>query len=121
MQSDDYGFRPKSLRIPKRRQFRLLRVLGVTAAVLIPMLLYATQPLFGLGAAPGSIATAPVPAQNLATHVRKLVEIGGRDYLHPENLDAAAAYIRTELARSGARMSAQVYSTGGRTYRNVIA
>jgi hypothetical protein len=44
-----------------------------------------------------------------------------RDYLHPANLDRAAAYIGAEMERAGGRVSEQPFDAGGRTYRNVIA
>jgi len=121
MQIDHSGFRPKSLRAPRRWRFRALRGLGVVVAIPVAILLYATQPLFGLGPKPGSADTSPIDPQRLSAHVRELVATGNRDPRHPEILDAAAAYIRTELSRSGARMSEQAYTWNGRTYRNVIA
>jgi hypothetical protein len=39
----------------------------------------------------------------------------------PENLDRAAAYIKTRFLEAGARVSEQSFSARGRTYRNVIA
>jgi Zn-dependent M28 family amino/carboxypeptidase len=44
-----------------------------------------------------------------------------RDASHPANLDAAAAWLRGELERAGARVSEQSWQTDGETYRNVIA
>lgn len=48
-------------------------------------------------------------------------EFTPRDYLHPANLDRAAAYIGAELARAGGRVAEQPFDAGGRTYRNVVA
>jgi Zn-dependent M28 family amino/carboxypeptidase len=44
-----------------------------------------------------------------------------RDASNHNNLDLAAAYVREEFERSGARTTDQPYQVGGRTYRNVIA
>jgi hypothetical protein len=44
-----------------------------------------------------------------------------RDWQHPENLDRAAAYIRTELEQTSARAPEQPFEMDGKTYRNVIA
>ncbi len=68
-------------------------------------------------------ATGPaVSPQRLQAHVRALAEtFTPRDYLHPANLNRAAAYIGGELARAGGRVGEQPFDAGGRTYRNVIA
>lgn len=44
-----------------------------------------------------------------------------RDASHTDNLDAAAAWLRGELERTGAAVSEQTFEADGRTYRNVIA
>ena len=44
-----------------------------------------------------------------------------RDYLHKDNLDAAAAWISSELASTGAAVHDQTYTVSGTTYRNVVA
>ncbi len=43
-----------------------------------------------------------------------------RDADHANNLDAAAAWIRGELALAGATVTEQVWETDGETYRNVV-
>jgi Zn-dependent M28 family amino/carboxypeptidase len=63
-----------------------------------------------------------VSPARLEAHVRALAErFRPRDYLHPRNLDGAAAYVREEFERAGGRVSEQPYAAEGRTYRNVIA
>ncbi|HLM67945.1 MAG TPA: M28 family peptidase, partial [Longimicrobium sp.] len=44
-----------------------------------------------------------------------------RDYLHPANLDRAAAYVGAELERTGGAVSEQPFRVQENTYRNVIA
>lgn len=64
----------------------------------------------------------PVSPARLEAHVRALAEdFSPRDYLHPANLDRAAAYVGAELERAGGRVSEQPFDAGGRTYRNVVA
>jgi len=78
------------------------------------------QPTFT--AAPAAAAPDTALAQALRRHVDKLaVEFSPRDEANVANLDAAAAYIEAQLRQTGARVSLQPYSVGGRSYRNVIA
>jgi Zn-dependent M28 family amino/carboxypeptidase len=64
----------------------------------------------------------PVEPARLAAHVRMLAEtFVPRNESHPENLDRAAAYIRSHFAEAGGRVEDQPFEIGGRTYRNVIA
>ena len=44
-----------------------------------------------------------------------------RNYVHTENLDCAAAYIRNQLEQAQGELSYQSYEMKGKTYRNVIA
>ncbi len=92
------------------------------AALLPPVALWAlvTQPVL---ARPARKDTAvDVSPARLEAHVRALAErFRPRDYLHPQNLDGAAAYVRAEFERAGGRVSEQPYAAEGRTYRNVIA
>lgn len=100
-----------------------LRRLGIIVFVLLGGLWLAgwvilTQPVWGAGLR----SAARVDPAALEGHVRMLAEnFHPRDYRHPENLDRAAAYIREQFARSGARVREQVYEVNGRRYRNVIA
>src|SRR5438876_4259 len=65
---------------------------------------------------------ASVDPKRLETHTRKLAEeFVPRDWVHTDNLDRAAAYIRTEFAKTGSEVQDQIYEMEGRTYRNVIA
>jgi Zn-dependent M28 family amino/carboxypeptidase len=68
---------------------------------------------------------AEVPAVDpgrLERHVRRLCgEFFPRDALHPKILERAAADIRSELERTGARVRDQPFSVEGQTYRNVVA
>jgi Zn-dependent M28 family amino/carboxypeptidase len=79
-----------------------------------------TQPLPSIARAQRT--TLAVSPARLEAHVRALSqEFVPRDYTHPENLDRAAGYIRTQLTRAGGATSDQPYNARGRTYRNVIA
>ncbi|WNG33482.1 M28 family peptidase [Archangium violaceum] len=63
-----------------------------------------------------------VDPERLKAHVQALSEtFHPRDNEHPENLERAASYIADALARAGGRVSSEPYTTGGRSYRNVIA
>jgi Zn-dependent M28 family amino/carboxypeptidase len=78
-----------------------------------------TQPL--LPVTPGRGAPAVEPAR-LEAHVRMLSgTLSPRDAAHPEGMERAAAYVRSEFARAGAAVSEQPFDVGGKTYRNVIA
>src|SRR5256712_12046917 len=90
-------------------------VILTAAAVLI-----VTQPW--VSANSGSEQPPPVDSKRLETDTRKLAEdFVPRDWVHTENLDRAAAYIRAEFEKTGAAVQDQVYDMEGRTYRNVIA
>lgn len=63
-----------------------------------------------------------VDPERLKTHVRTLSEtFHPRDHQHPANLERTAGYIADALSRAGGRVSSEPYSTGGASYRNVIA
>jgi hypothetical protein len=63
-----------------------------------------------------------VDPTRLEFHVRKLSEeFFPRDETHPENLDRAAAYIRSEFEQVSEAVSYQSYEAQSRTYHNVIA
>ncbi|HSP79430.1 MAG TPA: M28 family peptidase [Myxococcaceae bacterium] len=75
---------------------------------------------------PSRPATGCVPRRvdpkRLEAHVRTLSEtFHPRDYLHPENLERTASFLAEEFARAGGRVRSEPYSTGGASYRNVIA
>jgi Zn-dependent M28 family amino/carboxypeptidase len=67
-------------------------------------------------------AIPPVDQRRLEGHVRKLCEeFFPRDAFHPENLDRAAAYVRSQFEETGARVADQPFVVEGHTYRNVVA
>lgn len=67
-------------------------------------------------------APVEVSPARLEAHVRMLSErFAPRDFLHPEHLDGAAAYIREEFGRATCRTDEQPFEVRGATYRNVIA
>lgn len=69
----------------------------------------------------GQAAHLADPAR-LERDVRALSEtFAPRDWLHPENLDRAAEYLKTEFQSTGARVREQTYTVKDKTYRNVIA
>jgi len=75
---------------------------------------------------PEPVAMACTPGQvdpeRLKEHVRTLSEtFQPRDHQHPDNLERTAVYVAGALTRAGGRVSSEPYSTGGASYRNVIA
>jgi Zn-dependent M28 family amino/carboxypeptidase len=67
-------------------------------------------------------AVSQVDPRRLERHVRKLCEeFFPRDAFHPENLDQAAAWIRSQLEESGAPVAIQPFLVEGRSYGNVVA
>jgi len=97
----------------------MLLSLLVLVMLLIAAWAWVTQPLLPIARVDRTVA--PEPAR-LEGHVRMLAEtFFPRDERHPEMLDRAAAYIREEFERAGARATDQAYDLDGKTYRNVIA
>ncbi len=101
----------------------LLRILGATLAALALLLCLAaaaiTQPTFGVLHARGGLTADP---DRLRRHVEFLaLQASPRDSDHPENLDKAAAYVRSGFEQTHARVRDQTFQVHGRTYRNVIA
>jgi len=95
-------------------------IAGVLTFLVLGVWWSLTQPLV-FAATPRSEVARVDPAR-LEAHVRKLaVELHPRDFIHRENLDAAAAWITTEFEAAGARVSEQVFAVDEGTYRNVIA
>ncbi len=72
----------------------------------------------------GSIPYDPGPradAAALRAHVEFLAGLAPpRSFRHPESLARAAAYIRAELEKTGARVVEQPYEADGRSFVNVI-
>lgn len=99
----------------------LLGIVAVLVAGIAVVVVLLKQPTFGkVVAAPPE---AKADASTLETHVRMLSEdFAPRDYTHPDNLDAAAAYIAEQLRAAGAvDVVEQPYEVEGTTYKNVIA
>lgn len=88
--------------------------LGVLGGALLT---YTTQPGVGRHAGPTAVGD---PAR-LEAHVRALVACGPREMIHPEALDAAAAYIEGQFQAAGGRLSRQAYEVRGRKVANLIA
>lgn len=72
---------------------------------------------------PSSRAEAPqVSPARLEAHVRALSErFVPRSFVHPENLDRAAAYVAGELDAAGGEVYFQDFPAGSATYSNVVA
>jgi peptidase M28-like protein len=103
---------------PYRRKM-ILYIFAAAALLIVALCLYLTQPLIRIATLPSIVSVDPA---RLETHVRALSEsFVPRDDAHPENLDRCAAYIRQEFESAHARVSEQPFSTGIKTYRNVIA
>ena len=101
----------------------VLKLLLLSAVVLLLLILLVTawvlQPTFRRSQRWLSVRGDPV---RLRQHVAALTSIpGGRSHLNGDGLAIAAAYIRTNFAESGARVTEQVYNVGTATYTNVIA
>lgn len=97
----------------------MLWVAGVVALVLVAGWWSLTQPL--VFAATPRAPIADVDPTKLEANVRKLaVELHPRDFIHRENLDAAAAWIKSEFEVAGARVSEQEFKAEEGTYRNVL-
>lgn len=71
---------------------------------------------------PSSREAAPVASvERLESLTRTLTaRFTPRDFNSPENLDAAAIWIREHLEQAGARVSEQPFELDGITYRNII-
>ncbi len=97
----------------------MLLLVLILLLLLIGVWFWVTQPLLSR-ATPNAGRT--VELSRLEAHVRKLsLELGPRDVSHTENLDQAAAYIKSELSQTKAFIGEQVYRVQGKSFRNVIA
>jgi Zn-dependent M28 family amino/carboxypeptidase len=71
---------------------------------------------------PQHLGAARADPARLERAVRQLTSsYRPRDADHPENLEAAAAWIEEQLRASGARVDSQTYSARGAVVRNVVA
>ncbi len=98
----------------------LLNILYISifVAVLVILWYVATQPISGTIE---KLASPAVDPMKLKRHVLALSEtFYPRDYAHPENLDAAADYIRTEFERTTGNVEEQAYQVDGTNYRNIL-
>lgn len=101
---------------------RVLRVLVVTMAILVFVLVYVTQPLLWSPRIVKVGAADQADPERLARHVKMLSEtLIPRDAAHPHKLDEVAAYIHGQFAQSTTRVIDQPYAVHRSTYRNVIA
>lgn len=100
---------------PRRVLLSSLLLLGV---ILLATFAFIVQPLNPMD----SSCAPPVDTARLQQHVSALSrEFHPRNFAHAHNLDAAAAYIRSEFQQTGARVSEQVLTAPAGSFRNVIA
>jgi Zn-dependent M28 family amino/carboxypeptidase len=98
----------------------LLIVLSFLLAALALAGVFLTQPVLFSGKT--NLAIPRVDRERLRSHVVTLAtEFLPRSAGHADNLDAAAAYIRKELEKTGGRVSEQLLTFERKTYRNVVA
>jgi hypothetical protein len=106
---------------PRSKRAAWLRRWVITVLLtLLPVswLVMTTQPVFR--SFPRTLAQ--VDAERLRAHVGTLSEdFFPRNYRHTDNLNGTASYVSNHFARAGGRVSEQVYTAGGRRYRNVLA
>jgi Zn-dependent M28 family amino/carboxypeptidase len=96
----------------------LSTLLALLAAGLLLAYWLLTQPLVS----PRASRSPPVDTQRLEAHVRMLSEtLYPRSFDQPKQLNAAAAYIKSELAAGGARVEEQIFQVQEATYRNIVA
>ena len=94
-----------------------LWILVLPALLLLVAWWLVTQPAFGGNRA----SKVAADALRLREHVVMLSEtLHPRDWQHPENLDACAAFIAARFAAAGASVESQPFDVLGRRYRNVI-
>jgi hypothetical protein len=96
----------------------LLGSFSIVLILLVGIWFVATQPLLFAGKTGSAVQVDPL---RLEKHVRIMAErFAPRDYLHVENLDSVATYIRSEFEQTGGRVSEQAYEVEGNIFRNVI-
>ncbi len=102
--------------------YRLVRIIAlallIVAGILVALKLAFTQPFVG---AIVTSASHAADSESLQAHVEFLcTDVHPRNSDHPDNLDRAADYIAAAFARSGGRVSEQIFEARRRTYRNII-
>ncbi len=111
------------MRLMPRGRWARVRFAGI--CVVLPVLL--TVGGCWMIAMPGSSHAGPLPemtaeegeaAGRMETHVRALAEIGPRQALHPEGLEAAADYVEGAFGRLGYDVDVQEYRIGDLPCRN---
>ncbi|HJU84475.1 MAG TPA: M28 family peptidase [Holophagaceae bacterium] len=90
--------------------------LGLMAVPLL-LVLYVIQPLLR---SPERHPVPPADPARLEADVRHLAG-GTRVWVHPEGLEAEAAWIEARFRELGGRTSTQAFEVRGRRYRNVLA
>lgn len=97
---------------------RFIFIVLILLTFILALLAWIKQPIlirFGFSSVPQADSAA------LERHTRMLSEtFVPRDFTHPENLNAAADYIRTEFEKTGGIVGMQPYDVRGETYQNVI-
>jgi Zn-dependent M28 family amino/carboxypeptidase len=98
---------------------KLLIAAAGLLAVNVGIVVLLTQPVMA-GARTGP--EVKVDPERLKAVVTKLsVDFAPRDYTHPQNLDSAAEWLRTELAATSPNVTVQEWQVKGVTFRNVSA
>src|SRR5262249_40450019 len=93
-------------------------ILALVVVALAGIALFVTQPI---AVRRGLRQFEEVSADRLRAHVDNLAgALSPRDLSHPENLDAAALYVRRVWQEIGIRTEEQRYRAEGRSVRNVI-
>lgn len=102
-----------------RLRVRVARTAALLLALVGGAVWYVTQPLLGVaGVAPAE----RVDPERLTRLVRELAgPLAPRDAAHPDNLAAAAEYVRAELAARLGEAVLQPFAAGGLMYYNVRA
>ena len=93
---------------------------GVLAAILLLVWIAVARPI-GPQKAKNLITPPEEMSAQLEAHVKTLsIDITNRNWDNPEQLDKAAAYIRSEWEAMGLTVEEQPFEAGGKTFRNVI-
>jgi len=97
----------------------MLSILLALLFLLAGLAIFVAQPLFGVSYQARDRTVSPA---SLSSHVLALVRADKpRDADHPENLEAAAAYIHHEFTRAQGVVADQIFTADAKNYRNVVA